>query len=450
MSASQYIERVLASVRKKHADKPEFIQAVAEFFPTLEPYLDEHPEIEDYNILELMVEPERVIQFRVPWEDDAGDWQVNLGYRVQYNSALGPYKGGIRFHPSVNEGILRFLGFEQIFKNALTRLPLGGGKGGSDFDPRDKSEREVMRFTQSFMTELQKYIGPDMDVPAGDMGVGHREIGYMYGQYKRLNQSEPGVITGKPTTQWGSFGRTEATGYGLVYFAEQAAWAQGERLSEMKIVVSGTGNVSTHTVEKANELGAKVIAVSDSQGYVVDEEGVDAEILKELSGRGSGALRFYSEFRPDAEYVKGESVWSANLDYNIAFPCATQNEINKEQAENLVENCGIHSIFEGANMPSTDEAIQVFKDNDILYGLGKAANAGGVAVSALEMAQNSQRERWTFEEVDQRLRDIMSEIHQTCSNTAEKYVGDKYNLQAGANIAGFARVARVMIEQGLV
>lgn len=450
MSAKQYIERVLENIRAKHANKPEFLQAAMEFFPTLEPYLNEHPEIKAHNLLEWMVEPERIIQFRIPWEDDAGNWRVNLGWRVQYNSALGPYKGGIRFDPSVNESILRFLGFEQTFKNALTSLPLGGGKGGSDFDPRDKTDREIMRFTQSFMSELQKYLGPDLDVPAGDMGVGHREIGYMYGQYKRLNKPEPGVITGKSTDLWGSFGRTEATGYGLIYFAENALWENNERLAEKRVVVSGTGNVSTYTVEKATQLGAKVIAISDSQGYVVDEAGVTVEILQELSNRGSGALKYYSEYRPEATYYKGGSVWAADLTYDIAFPCATQNEIDEESALNLVENCGIKAIFEGANMPSTDAAIKVYKEHGVLYGLGKAANAGGVAVSALEMAQNAQKEQWTTETVDKRLQVIMKDIYTLCSETAEQYVGDKNDLQAGANIAGFARVANVMIKQGLV
>ena len=450
MSAKKYIQKTLENLNEKHADKPEFLQALSEFFPTLEPYLERHPEIERYNILELIAEPERLIQFRVPWEDDEGNWQVNLGWRVQYNSALGVYKGGIRFNPNVNESILRFLGFEQTFKNALTSLPLGGGKGGSDFDPSDKSEREIMRFTQSFMTELQKYLGPDLDVPAGDMGVGHREIGYMYGQYKRLNQPEPGVLTGKPTNQWGSFGRTEATGYGLVYFAENALWKHNERLSKKRVVVSGTGNVSTYTVEKATQLGAKVIAVSDSQGYVYDEQGVQAETLKELSKHGRGALKYYTKLHPNAEYFSKQSVWNASMKYDIAFPCATQNEIDQEMAQNLVENCEIKALFEGANMPSTDEAIEIYKEKNILYGLGKAANAGGVAVSALEMAQNAQREQWSAEEVDERLQIIMRDIYNLCSQTAEKYVGDADNLQAGANIAGFARVAEAMIQQGLV
>lgn len=450
MGTKEYITQTLEYLKEKHADKPEFLQAAQEFLPTLEPYLDEHPEIEEHNILGLITEPERMIQFRVPWQDDEGGWRVNLAWRVQYNSALGPYKGGIRFNPTVNESILRFLGFEQIFKNALTGLPIGGGKGGSDFDPHGNSEQEIMRFVQSFMTELQKHIGPDLDVPAGDMGVGAREIGYMYGQYKRLKQAEPGVLTGKPTNQWGSFGRTEATRYGLVYFAENALSAHDERLRNKKVVVSGTGNVSTYTVEKATKLGAKVIAVSDSQGYVIDENGVDAEILKKLSSRGSGALKYYSEFQPDAEYIEGDSVWNADLTYDIAFPCATQNEIDKEMAENLVQNCKINALFEGANMPSSDAAIKVFRENNILFGPGKAANAGGVAVSALEMAQNAQREQWTTEKIDERLQIIMQDIYNLCSETAEKYVDDKDNLQAGSNIAGFAKVATAMIQQGLV
>lgn len=450
MSAKDYINRVLKNLEEKHKDKPEYIQAVKEFFPTLEPYLEEHPEIEEHSILEFVVEPERIIQFKIPWEDDEGNWNVNLGYRVQYNSALGPHKGGIRFNPNVNESILRFLGFEQTFKNALTNQPLGGGKGGSDFDPNGKSNREIMRFTQSFMTELQKYIGPDLDVPAGDMGVGHREIGYMYGQYKRLKQPEPGVLTGKPTNLWGSFGRTEATGYGLVYFVEQALWDNNERLQDKRVVVSGTGNVSTYTIEKVTQRGATVIAVSDSQGYVYDEDGINADTLKELSKRGSGALKYYEEYHPNSKYFNGESIWKADLNYDMALPCATQNEIDEDMAQNMVDKCGISAVFEGANMPSTDAAIKVYKENDILYGLGKAANAGGVAVSALEMAQNSQREQWDFETVDERLQEIMTDIYTLCSDTAEKYVGDRRNLQAGANIAGFAKVANAMMQLGLV
>lgn len=449
MEANVYIKRVLDNVKQKHSDKPEFVQAVEEFLPTLEPYLKEHPEIENNNVLELLIEPERIIQFRIPWEDDNGKWHVNLGWRVQYNSALGAYKGGIRFNPTVNESILRFLGFEQTFKNALTNQALGGGKGGSDFDPRGKSEREIMRFVQSFMTELQHYIGPNLDVPAGDIGVGHREIGYMYGQYKRLNQPHAGVLTGKPTSMFGSFGRTEATGYGLIYFTVNALEDNGETLKSKKVVVSGSGNVSTYAVKKATELGAKVIAVSDSSGFVIDNDGVKAETMKELKKRGSGSLKYYTELYPNAEYVENESVWSADLKYDIAFPCATQNEINEEMALNMVA-CGVQGVFEGANMPSNDAAIAVYKQNDILYGLGKAANAGGVAVSSLEMAQNAQREQWTFEEVDERLKIIMKDIYLLCSETAEKYVHDRKNLQAGANIAGFAKVADAMLMQGLV
>ena len=449
MSAENYINEVLQTIKNKHADKPEYIQAVAEFFSDLTPYLEEHPEIEEHNILELIAEPERIIQFRVPWADDQGKWNVNLAWRVQYNSTLGPYKGGIRFDPSVNESILRFLGFEQTFKNALTMLPLGGGKGGSDFDPKGKSDQEIMRFTQSFMTELQKYIGPDFDVPAGDIGVGHREIAYMYGQYKRLNQPEPGVLTGKPTNQWGSFGRTEATGYGAVYFAENALKDRSSSLKGKKVVVSGSGNVGIYTIEKATELGATVIAVSNSKGYIYDENGIDAEILKTISPNNSNTIKEYVDQKSTATYIDGKSVWEDAFDYDIAFPCATQNEITKEFAENITKNCQIEAIFEGANMPNDDEAVQVYKENDVLFAPGKAANAGGVAVSALEMAQNSQREQWTAEEVDERLQTIMSDIYTQCSKTAEKYA-DKNDLQTGANIAGFARVATAMIEQGLV
>lgn len=449
MNSNKYITEVLATIKEKHGEKPEYIQAVSEFFSTLDIYVENHPEIEKYNILELIAEPERVIQFRVPWEDDAGNWRVNLGWRIQYNSTLGPYKGGIRFHPTVNESILRFLGFEQTFKNALTNLPIGGGKGGSDFNPKGKSNREIMRFTQSFMTELQKYIGPDLDVPAGDMGVSHRELSYMYGQYKRLNQAEPGVITGKPTDIWGSFCRTEATGYGLIYFTEEALKDRGDHLKGKKVVISGMGNVGLYAAEKADELGAVVIAMSDSQGYIHDEKGLCIECLKELAEESTEELKHYNKKHPSADYHAGESVWNASLIYDMALPCATQNEIDGDMAVNLINNCGIQAMFEGANMPNTDEAIHFYKENNILYGPGKAANAGGVAVSALEMAQNSQREQWTTEEVDKRLKIIMKDIYTICSNTAERYA-DKDDLQAGANIAGFARVADAMIKQGLV
>ncbi|AMB98660.1 glutamate dehydrogenase [Aerococcus urinaehominis] len=448
MSAQEYVNRVLASVQERHQDKPEFVQAVEEFLPTIAGYVAEHPEIEAHNLLEIMVEPERVIQFRVPWQDDQGNWRVNLGYRVQYNSALGPYKGGLRFHPSVNESIVRFLGFEQIFKNALTSLPIGGGKGGSDFDPSGKSDAEVMRFCQSFMTELQKYIGPDRDVPAGDIGVRAREIGYMYGQYKRLNQTEPGVLTGKPTNQWGSFARTEATGYGVVYFAQNALADRGQDISGKRVVISGRGTVAMYAVEKAEQLGATVIAVSDITGYVYDEAGISAETLKNIPVDDAISLDEYTKHHPDAKFYPNESVWAADLSYDVALPCATQNEINAEMAQNMVDH-GVKYVFEGANMPSQEAAVEIFDDNKVLFGPAKAVNAGGVAVSALEMAQNSQRLQWTFEEVDGRLQETMKAIYDACSNTAKRY-SHPDDLRLGANVAGFARVSEVMLAQGLV
>lgn len=449
MITNNYIKETLNTITIKHADKPEYIQSVRELFNSLEKYVNEHPEIEKYNILELVAEPERIIQFRVPWQDDQGNWKVNLAWRVQYNSTLGPYKGGIRFHSSVNESILRFLGFEQTFKNALTNLPLGGGKGGSDFNPQGKSESEIMRFVQSFMTELQKYLGPNLDVPAGDIGVGHREIGYMYGQYKRIKEAETGVITGKPTNIWGSFGRSEATGYGLMYFTEEALQDRSDSLAGKKIAVSGTGNVATFAIEKANELGAIVIAVSDSKGYIHDSKGIQTDSLQKIKSHGSGALKYYPDLHPHARYYEKESLWDANIDYDIAFPCATQNEIDQSKALNLVENCGVQAVFEGANMPNTDQAVRIYQEKGILFAPGKAANAGGVAVSALEMTQNSQRQQWTVEEVDQHLKNIMHNIYQLVSDTAIKYA-DKDDLQTGANIAGFARVAQAMILEGLV
>lgn len=449
MVKNDYIHQTIQKIQEKHPEKKEYIQAVTELFLTLENYINQHPEIEAHNILELIAEPERVIQFKVPWQDDRGNWKVNLAWRVQFNSALGPYKGGIRFHPSVNESILRFLAFEQSFKNALTNLSLGGAKGGSDFDPNGKSDSEIMRFTQSFMTELHRYLGPNLDVPAGDIGVNHREIAYMYGQYKRLRQSDSGVITGKPTNLWGSYGRSEATGYGLIYFADEALKDRGESLKDKKIVVSGTGKVASYAIKKATELGAKVIAVSDSKGYVYDKEGIHFEIIKELEKHGSGSLRYYSKMSDSSQYYPAESVWSAPLKYDYAFPCATQNEINLEAANNLIDNCGVKAVFEGANMPSSDQAIKVYKEKKILYAPAKAANAGGVSVSALEMAQNAQREQWTAKEVDKKLKIIMHDIYELISDRAEKYA-DKDDLQTGANIAGFERVAQAMIQQGLV
>ena len=449
MATEQYILETLDKIKKRHTDKPEFIQAVTEFLNGLIPYLEEHPEIIEHNILELIAEPERIIQFRVPWEDDEGNWRVNLAWRVQYNSTLGPYKGGIRFDPSVNESILRFLGFEQTFKNALTYLPLGGGKGGSDFNPKGKSDREIMRFVQSFINELYKHIGPDIDVPAGDIGVHHREIGYMYGQYKRLVQPEPGVFTGKPTNQWGSFGRTEATGYGVIYFAEAALADNGDSLDGKRIAVSGCGAVGIHTMEKATDLGAKVVAVADSTGYIHDENGIDLDLIKEVKSADGYTVKKYAEKKDSATYYPNESVWDGNFEYEIAFPCATQNEIDAEKATNMVKQSKIDAIFEGANMPNSSEAIKIYKENNVLFAPGKAVNAGGVAVSALEMAQNSQREQWTFTQVDRQLQNIMFRIYTLCAETAERY-SEKNDLQTGANIAGFARVSKAMIEQGLV
>lgn len=450
MSAKEYIERVLKSVEDRHSDKPEFIQTVKEFFPTLEPYLEEHPEIETYSILEMVAEPERIIQFRVPWQDDAGKFHVNLAWRVQYNSALGPYKGGIRFDPNVNESVTRFLAFDQTFKNALTSLSLGGGKGGANFNPRGKSDMEIMRFVQSFMLEMHKYMGPDLDVPAGDIGVGAREIGYMYGQYKRLKKTELGVLTGKPVHLGGSLGRTEATGYGIAYFVENALEDRGVSLKGQRVVISGLGEVGKHALEKVAELGAIIVGVGDLEGYLLDENGLDAKALKAIKAPTRFEADRYVENNPSATFVPKESVWTADIAYDIALPCATQNEINEEMAKNMVENSQIKGVFEGANMPTTDAAVKVFLENNILFAPGKAVNAGGVAASSLEMAQNAQHERWTFEEVDEKIKEIMSDIYVICSETAERYLEDKNNLKAGANIAGFDRVATAMIGQGLV
>lgn len=402
----------------------------------------------DQNLLAIITEPERLVQFRVPWQDDNGNWQVNRGYRIQFNSALGPYKGGLRFHPSVNLSILKFLAFEQIFKNSLTGLPIGGGKGGSDFDPKGKSDAEIMRFCQSFMTELAKHIGPDTDVPAGDIGVGGREIGYLFGQYKRLKQYDAGVLTGKPLSFWGSLGRTEATGYGAVYFVKHLLADQNEDFNGKTAIVSGSGNVAIYTIEKLQQLGAKVISCSDSSGYIVDEEGIDLDLLKEIKEVKRERLTSYQAKRPSAKYVANDSVWNANLKADLAFPSATQNEINLDQAKQLVAN-GVKVVAEGANMPSTLEAANYFIENGVQYCPGKAANAGGVAVSALEMSQNSQRLAWTKEEVDAKLDDIMHNIYRACRDTATHF-NQSHNLLLGANIAGFERVAKAMSAQGLV
>lgn len=442
-----YIQTSFEAVKARNPHETEFLQAVEELFNSLEPVFEAHPEYIEENILARIVEPERVISFRVPWTDKDGKVQVNRGYRVQFNSAVGPYKGGLRFHPTVNQSILKFLGFEQIFKNALTGLPIGGGKGGSDFDPKGKTDAEIMRFCQSFMTELQKHIGPSLDVPAGDIGVGGREIGYMYGQYKRLRQFDAGVLTGKPLGFGGSLIRPEATGYGLVYFTDNMLSANGKSFKDQTVLISGSGNVAQYAVQKATELGAKVISVSDSNGYIIDETGIDFDLLVDVKEKRRARLTAYAAEKPTAKYFEG-SVWNYDGKADIALPCATQNEINGEQAATLIRN-GVYCVAEGANMPSNLEAIKVYKENGVLYGLAKAANAGGVAVSALEMSQNSLRLSWTREEVDGRLKNIMANIFNTAKETAEKYdLGTDY--LAGANIAAFEQIANAMITQGLV
>lgn len=446
-TAKSYIESSFQAVKARNPHETEFLQAVEELFNTLEPVFEAHPEYITENILARIVEPERVISFRVPWMDKDGNVQVNRGYRVQFNSAVGPYKGGLRFHPTVNQSILKFLGFEQIFKNVLTGLPIGGGKGGSDFDPKGKTDAEIMRFCQSFMTELQKHIGPSLDVPAGDIGVGGREIGYMYGQYKRLRQFDAGVLTGKPIGFGGSLIRPEATGYGLVYFADNMLQANGKSFKDQTVLISGSGNVAQYAVQKASELGAKVISVSDSNGYVIDETGIDFDLLVDVKEKRRARLTEYAAEKATATYYEG-SVWNYDGHVDIALPCATQNEIDGEKAASLVKN-GVYCVAEGANMPSDLAAITTYKENGVLYGLAKAANAGGVAVSALEMSQNSLRLSWTSEEVDGRLKDIMANIFDTAKATAEKYdLGTDY--LAGANIAAFEKIADAMIAQGLV
>ena len=434
-----------AKIHAKDPNQPEFLQAIDEFFANLTPFLEEHPEILEHNLVEMITEPERAIQFRVPWQDDAGKWQVNRGFRVQFNSAIGPYKGGLRFHPSVNLSILKFLGFEQIFKNALTGLPIGGGKGGSDFDPKGKSDAEIMRFCQSFMTELHRHIGPNLDVPAGDIGVGGREIGYMYGQYKRLRGNDQGVLTGKGLTWGGSLARTQATGYGLVYYAQEMLKDLGTDFNGKTVAISGAGNVAIYACEKAQQLGAKVITVSDSNGYVVDEEGIDLAAVKEIKEVKRGRLSEYKNYRPNAEYHEGKFDWTVKCD--VALPCATQNELNADDAKRLIAN-GCYAVAEGANMPTTLEATKLIQEAGLLFAPGKAANAGGVATSALEMSQNSQRLSWTFEEVDAKLKNIMVNIFHNIDNAAKKY-GYEGNYVVGANIAGFEKVADSMIAQGV-
>ena len=446
-TAKEYIQSTFELVKARNAHEAEFLQAVEEFLNTLEPVFEKHPEYIEENILARITEPERIISFRVPWVDRNGKVQVNRGYRVQFNSAVGPYKGGLRFHPTVNQGILKFLGFEQIFKNVLTGLPIGGGKGGADFDPKGKTNAEVMRFCQSFMTELQKYIGPSLDVPAGDIGVGGREIGYLYGQYKRLRQFDAGVLTGKPLGFGGSLIRPEATGYGLVYYTQEMLKANGESFDGKTVVVSGAGNVAQYAVQKATALGAKVISVSDSNGYIIDKDGIDFDLLVDVKVKRRARLTEYAAERASATYYEG-SVWTYEGSFDIALPCATQNEINGEAAKRLVSQ-GVRCVSEGANMPSNLDAIAVYKEHNLLYGPAKAANAGGVAVSALEMSQNSLRLSWTREEVDSRLQNIMTNIFNTAKTTAENYdLGNDY--LAGANIAAFENIANAMIAQGIV
>lgn len=442
----EILQQVLEDVKKRNPGEPEFHQAITEVLESLEPVAKKHPEWVAAGIFDRIVEPERQIIFRVPWVDDNGKVHVNRGFRVQYNSAIGPYKGGIRLHPSVNISIMKFLGFEQIFKNALTSLPIGGGKGGSDFDPKGKSDAEVMRFCQSFMTELSKHIGPDTDVPAGDIGVGAREIGYMYGQYKRLKNEFTGVLTGKGLEWGGSLARTQATGYGLCYFMEAALNDRGDSLKGKTVVVSGSGNVATYAVEKATTLGAKVVAMSDSSGYIYDSEGIDLDAIKEIKQVKRARISEYINYRPNAVFTPGcNGIWTIKCD--VALPCATQNEIDEASAKTLIAN-GTMAVGEGANMPSRPEAIQVFQDAGILFGPAKAANAGGVATSALEMCQNSMRYSWSFEEVDQKLHGIMNNIYKTISSAAKEY-GMEGNLVAGANIAGFEKVAKAMYAQGI-
>ena len=456
-AAADYINQVLNLVKSKNPAEPEFHQAVLEVLESLRPVLERHPEYREAKILERITEPERVVMFRVPWFDDKGNGnvQVNRGFRIQMNSAIGPYKGGLRFHPSVNLGILKFLAFEQVFKNSLTTLPMGGGKGGSDFDPKGKSDNEVMRFCQSFMTELQRHIGPDTDVPAGDIGVGGREIGYLFGQYKRLANEFTGVLTGKGLAWGGSLIRPEATGYGCVYFASEMLKTRRDKLEGKVCLVSGSGNVSQYTVEKLLDLGAKPVSMSDSDGAIYDADGIDREKLAfvmELKNNRRGRIKDYTDEFKGAIYnstdKKLDHNWLWNIKADCAFPSATQNEINAKDAANLIKN-GVKLVSEGANMPSTLEATRLFLDAKILYGPAKAANAGGVATSGLEMAQNSARISWTREEVDDRLHNIMIAIHKNCFETAEKY-GTPGNLVNGANIAGFLKVANSMLDQGLV
>ncbi len=444
---STRLQEVYSALVANNPGENEFHQAAKEVLESLEPVIKEHPEYTDRALLERIVEPERQLIFRVPWMDDKGEYHVNRGYRVEFSSALGPYKGGLRFHPSVNLGIIKFLGFEQIFKNSLTGLSMGGGKGGSNFDPKGKSDDEIMRFCQSFMTELQRHIGENVDVPAGDIGVGGREIGYMYGQYKRIRNSfDAGVLTGKGINWGGSLVRTEATGYGLVYFAAEMLKDAGTNMDGKKVVVSGAGNVAIYAIEKLQEFGADVITASDSSGYVYDSDGIDLDLLKQVKEVERGRIKDYADKRPNATFVSGGSIWDVECD--VALPCATQNELDGEAAAKLVKN-GTKFVAEGANMPCSPDAIDIFNEAGVRFAPGKASNAGGVATSGLEMEQNAARSHWSFDQADQRLHQIMVNIHHTSIETAEKY-GFPDNYMIGANIAGFIKVADSMIDMGVI
>ena len=441
-----YVDSVIEQVKAKNANEPEFIQAVTEVLTSLKPVIDANPEYEKAGLLERIVEPERVIMFRVPWVDDSGKVQVNRGFRVQFNSCLGPYKGGLRLHPSVNLGIIKFLGFEQIFKNSLTTLPMGGGKGGSDFDPKGKSDAEVMRFCQSFMTELCKHVGADTDVPAGDIGTGAREIGYMFGQYKRIRNVWEGVLTGKGLSYGGSLARTEATGYGLIYFVQEYLKGKGDSFEGKTVAVSGSGNVAIYATEKAQQLGAKVVTLSDSTGWIYDANGIDLDLVKQIKEVERGRISEYAKRREGVEYHEGRGVWTIKVD--IALPCATQNELFIEDAKMLAAN-GCQIVAEGANMPTTMDATQYLQENGVVFMPGKAANAGGVATSGLEMSQNSERLSWSFEEVDAKLQGIMVNIFHAADDAPPEY-GVEGDYVAGANIAGFKKLADAMLAQGIV
>ena len=448
MLTDEYVKRVYAQVEKRDGDQPEFLQAVREVFESLEPVVEKHPEYEKAGVLERLVEPERVVKFRVAWTDDEGKVQVNRGYRIQFNSAIGPYKGGLRFHPSVNEGVIKFLGFEQILKNSLTSLPMGGGKGGSDFDPKGKSDAEIMRFCQSFMTELYRHIGPNTDVPAGDLGVGGREVAYLFGQYKRLTNEWTGVLTGKGLTYGGSLARTQATGYGICYFSDEVLkHLRNDSFEGKKVIVSGSGNVAQYCAQKCTELGGKVIAMSDSKGYIYDPNGVNLDVLFDIKQKRRARISVYADEVPGSEYHEGcKDIWTVPCD--IAMPCASQNEMDVEGAKAVIAN-GAMAVFEGANMPLTPEAISAVIEAGLLYTPGKASNAGGVATSGLEMSQNSLRMSWSFEEVDEKLHGIMKSIFKACYDASVE-CGQPGNMMLGANVAGFLKVADAMMAQGIV